>query len=141
MQKLYGLNDTEVQKSRNQHGSNQIPDSEPTTFWKEFQETFKDPMIRILLAIAILMIVMFFFGYAQIYEPLGTIAAVLIVAVVTAKTGVSSDSKYRDLKNSIEEEQNKVYRNGQITLINVNEIVVGDQVLLQAGDKIPTAYG
>ena len=137
MQELYGLNDTEVQTSRNQHGSNQIPDSEPTTFWKEFQETFKDPMIRILLAIAILMIVMFFFGYAQIYEPLGTIAAVLIVAVVTAKTGVSSDSKYRDLKNSIEKEQNKVYRNGQIALINVDEIVVGDQVLLQAGDKIP----
>ena len=51
---------------------NQIPDSEPTTFWEEFKETFSDPMIRILLFIAALMIAMFFFGYAEIYEPLGT---------------------------------------------------------------------
>ncbi len=43
-------------------------------------------MIKILLAIAALMIVMFFFGYAEIYEPLGTIVAVLIVATVSAKT-------------------------------------------------------
>ena len=48
--------------NRNQYGSNIIPDSEPTTFWAEFKETFKDPMIKILLAIAALMIVMFIFG-------------------------------------------------------------------------------
>ncbi len=137
MENPYGLNDTEVQSARTQYGSNQIPESEPTTFWQEFKETFKDPMIRILLAIAILMIVMFFFGYAEIYEPLGTIVAVLIVATVTAKTGVSSDSKYRELKNSIEKEQSKAYRNGQITLVDMDDIVVGDRVLLQAGDKIP----
>ena len=39
-------------------------------------------MIRILLAIAALMIVMCLFGYADIYEPVGTIVAVLIVAGV-----------------------------------------------------------
>ena len=37
------------------------------------------------LAIAALMIVMFFFDYAEIYEPLGTIIAVLIVAFVSAR--------------------------------------------------------
>ena len=94
-----GLNDKEVEASREKYGSNTIPDSEPTTFWKEFKETFGDPMIKILLAIAALMIVMFFFGYAEIYEPLGTIVAVLIVAVVSAKTGVASDTKYRELKD------------------------------------------
>lgn len=57
---IQGLNDLEVKKSRETYGSNEIPDSEPTTFWKEFKETFKDPMIRILLAISVLMIVMFF---------------------------------------------------------------------------------
>ena len=61
-----GLTDKEVVDSRNQYGSNIIPDSEPTTFWAEFKETFKDPMIKILLAIAALMIVMFIFGYADI---------------------------------------------------------------------------
>jgi len=91
--KYNGLTDKEVEASRQKYGSNEIPDSEPTTFWEEFKETFSDPMIRILLAIAALMIAMFFFGYAEIYEPLGTIAAVLIVAVVSAKTGVASDTK------------------------------------------------
>ena len=47
-----GLTDKQVEESRKKYGSNVIPDSEPTTFWAEFKETFKDPMIRILLAIA-----------------------------------------------------------------------------------------
>ena len=145
MEQLHGLKQSEVTESREKYGSNVIPDSEPTTFWKEFRETFQDPMIRILVAIALLMIVMFFFGYAQIYEPLGTIVAILVVAFVTARTGVASDSKYRDLKNSVKKEQSKVYRDSIIRMIDSDDIVVGDLVLLQAGDKIPAdgilAYG
>ena len=135
--KYQGLTDQEAEASRKQHGSNEIPDSEPTTFWEEFKETFGDPMIKILLAIAALMIVMFFFGYAEIYEPLGTIVAVLIVAFVSAKTGVASDTKYRELKDSTKKEQCKVYRNGIVTVIDVDDVVVKDKVLLQSGDKIP----
>lgn len=135
--KFNGLTDKEVVKSRELHGSNMIPDSEPTTFWAEFKETFSDPMIRILLAIAALMIGMFFFGYAEIYEPLGTIIAVFIVAFVSAKTGVASDTKYRELKDSTEKDKCKVYRNGVVTVIDVDDVVVGDKVLLQSGDKIP----
>ncbi|MCI8634284.1 MAG: calcium-translocating P-type ATPase, PMCA-type [Eubacterium sp.] len=135
--KFQGLNDQEVSDSRQKFGSNEIPDSEPTTFWEEFKETFGDPMIKILLAIAALMIVMFFFGYAEIYEPLGTIVAVLIVAFVSAKTGVASDTKYRELKDSTKKDQCKVHRNGIVTVIDVDDVVVGDKVLLQSGDKIP----
>ena len=135
--KYNGLTDKQVEESRSKFGSNEIPDSEPTTFWDEFKETFSDPMIRILLAIAALMIVMFFFGYAEIYEPLGTIVAVLIVAIVSAKTGVASDTKYRELKDNTEKDKCKVHRNGMITVIDVDDVVVGDKVLLQSGDKIP----
>ena len=135
--KFNGLTDKEVEQSRQQYGSNVIPDSEPTTFWQEFKETFSDPMIRILLAIAALMIVMFFFGYAEIYEPLGTIVAVIIVAFVSAKTGVASDTKYRELKDNTEKDKCKVHRNGVITIIEVDDVVVGDKVLLQSGDKVP----
>ena len=135
--KFNGLTDKEVELARQQYGSNEIPDSEPTTFWQEFKETFNDPMIKVLLAIAALMIVMFFFGYAEIYEPLGTIVAVLIVAFVSAKTGVASDTKYRALKDSTKKDQCKVYRNGVVTVIDVDDVVVGDKVLLQSGDKIP----
>ncbi len=132
-----GLTDKEVEASRKKYGSNEIPDSEPTTFWEEFKETFGDPMIKILLAIAALMIIMFFFGYAEIYEPLGTIVAVLIVAVVSAKTGVASDTKYRELKDNTEKDHCKVLRNSLIDVIDVDDVVVGDKVLLQSGDKIP----
>lgn len=135
--KFQGLTDKEVEISRGKYGSNEIPDSEPTTFWEEFKETFGDPMIKILLAIAALMIVMFFFGYAEIYEPLGTIVAVLIVAFVSAKTGVASDTKYRELKDSTKKDQCKAHRNNMVTVIDVDDVVVGDKVLLQSGDKIP----
>lgn len=132
-----GLNDQQVRQSREKYGNNVIPDSEPTTFWAEFKETFSDPMIKILLFIAGLMVIMFFLGYAEIYEPIGTVVAVLIVAFVTAKTGVASDKKYRELKNSTKKDVCKVYRNSMVTVIEVDDVVVGDKVLLQSGDKIP----
>jgi len=135
--KYQGLSDQEVQSSREKYGSNAIPESEPTTFWEAFKETFGDPMIKILLVIAAIMIVMFFVGYAEIYEPVGTIVAVLIVAFVSAKTSVASDTKYRQLKDSTKKDTCKVYRNGMVTVIEVDDVVVGDSVLLQAGDKIP----
>jgi len=137
LMKYKGLNDNEVEESRKKYGSNVIPDSEPTTFWDEFKETFSDPMIRILLAIVAIMLVMFFLGHAEIYEPIGTIVAVLIVAFVTAKTAVASDTKYRELKDSTKKDTCKVCRNGIINVVEVDDVVVGDKVILQAGDKIP----
>lgn len=135
--KYEGLTEKEVEKSREQYGSNAIPDSEPTTFWDEFKETFSDPMIKILLVIAAIMIVMFFLGYSSIYEPIGTIVAILIVAFVSAKTGVASDTKYRELKDNTEKDKCKVHRDGVVVVIDVDDVVVGDIVLLQSGDKIP----
>lgn len=135
--KFNGLSDKEVRDSREKYGTNAIPESEPTTFLEAFKETFQDPMIKILLIIAAIMIGMFFVGYAEIYEPVGTIVAVLIVAFVSAKTSVASDTKYRQLKDSTKKDTCKVYRNGMVTVVEVDDIVVGDSVLLQSGDKIP----
>ena len=59
------------------------------------------------------------------------------MAFVTAKTGVASDTKYRELKNSTKKDVCKVYRNSMVTVIEVDDVVVGDKVLLQSGDKIP----
>ncbi|MBO4852055.1 MAG: ATPase P, partial [Schwartzia sp.] len=123
-----GLSTKEVEAARKKYGSNGIPDSEPTTFWEEFKETFNDPMIRILLVIVAVMLVMYSLGHAQLYEPVGTIAAVLIVAVVTAKTGVTSDAKYRELKKNAKKETCKVYRDGTINVIAIDDVVVGDKI-------------
>ena len=53
MTQFTGLSEREAALSREKHGSNAIPESEPTTFWAEFKATFQDPMIRILLAVAL----------------------------------------------------------------------------------------
>ncbi len=135
--KYYGLKEDEVKKAREKYGTNEIPDSEPTTFWEAFKETFGDPMIKILLLIACIMIGLFFIGYAEIYEPIGTIIAIFVVAFVSAKTSVASDTKYRELKDSTKKDTCKVYREGFVNVIEVDDVVVGDKVLLQSGDKIP----
>ena len=132
-----GLSTKEAEAARKKYGSNAIPDSEPTTFWDAFVETFNDPMIRILLVIVAIMLVMFSLGQAQIYEPVGTVVAVLIVALVTAKTGVASDTKYRELKKSAKKDTCKVYRDGMVNVIEMDDVVVGDKIILQSGDKIP----
>lgn len=134
---MKGLNSNEVEELRKLHGDNTIKESEPTTFWDEFKETFKDPMIKVLLAIVVIMMVMFALGYAEIYEPLGTLVAVLIVAFVTAKTGVASDQAYRNTKASIKKALVKVYRDDKLSEVIIDDIVVGDYILLQSGDKVP----
>ena len=82
-------------------------------------------MIRILLAIVVIMLVMFFIGHAAISKPHETLINVLIVAFVTAKTAVTSDTKYRELKDSTKKDTCKVYRNGIISVIDVDDVVVG----------------
>lgn len=134
---IKGLTSKEVEEARKKYGDNTIPESEPTTFWEEFKETFSDPMIKILLVIAVIMIVMCFMGYAEIYEPIGTIVAVLIVAVVSAKTGVASDTAYRKTKASVKKDVVKTYRDGALQEVVIDDLVVGDYILLQSGDKIP----
>ncbi len=56
---------------------------------------------------------------------------------MTAKTNVASDVKYRELKDSARKDTCKVYRNGLMSVIDVDDVVVGDAVVLQSGDKIP----
>ena len=132
-----GLDAVQVKESRELYGSNNIPDSKPTTFWQEFKGTFSDPMIKLLLFITVVMLAMYSAGYAELYEPVGIAVAIVIVAVVSAKTGVACDFKYRELKDSTEKIRNKVYRGGVIEEVNIDDIVVGDKVLLQPGDKVP----
>ena len=136
-EKLKGLSDEQVLKSREQYGKNEIQEAEPETFLQKVLESLKDPMLMLLMGIATFMLVLSFFGQAEWYEPVGTFIAVALVAFISARTEMSSDKKYRELKNSTKAEPIKVYRNGVLTVVDVSEIVVGDIVVLQNGDKIP----
>lgn len=137
MKKPYtGLTDAQVEESRKKNGSNMIKEAEPQTFFQQFMEGFQDPMIKVLCVIAVIMLIMFFTGNSDWYEPVGTILAILIVNFVSAKTGVSNDEAYRKLKASQKKDSAKVIRNGVVTVVEVDDLVVGDLVVLQSGDKI-----
>lgn len=137
MKHINGLTESQVEESRKKHGSNVIIEAEPETFWQKFKAGFDDPMIKLLLIIALIMFVMFLFGQAEIYEPVGTTIAILLVTIISARTEMASDSEYRKLKDSTKKDTCKVYRNGIIKVLEVDDIVVGDMIILQSGDKIP----
>ena len=134
---LHGLNDEEVLESRQKFGDNKIIEAEPETFLEKFKDAFGDPMIKLLLAIACIMAIMAFLGYAEWGELIGIVISVLLVTGISAKTEMSSDNEYRKLKDGTKKELCKVYRNGKIVEIEVDDVVVGDRIIIQSGDKIP----
>ena len=134
---LHGLNDEEVLESRQKFGDNKIIEAEPETFLDKFKDAFGDPMIKLLLAIACIMAIMAFLGYAEWGELIGIVISVLLVTGISAKTEMSSDNEYRKLKEGTKKELCKVYRNGKIVEIEVDDVVVGDRIIIQSGDKIP----
>ena len=135
--KFTGLTSAEAEASRAKYGANTIPEPAWMTFGQAFRATFRDPMIRILLVMVVLMIAMYFAGHAEIYEPVGTIVTVILVATVTARTNVASDTEYRALRARTAKETAKVCRDGGLVVLPVDDIVVGDHVILQGGNKIP----
>ncbi|WP_343009800.1 cation-translocating P-type ATPase [Clostridium celatum] len=134
---IKGLNKEQVEKSRQLYGDNVIHEAEAETFWDKFKGAFDDPMIKLLLAIAAIMAVMACMGYAEFGELIGIAISVLLVTGISAKTEIASDNEYRKLKDSTKKDVCKVHRDGKVVEIEVNELVVGDMVILQSGDKIP----
>lgn len=134
---IKGLNKDQVEQSRKLHGDNIIHEAEPETFWDKFKGAFDDPMIKLLLVIAAIMAVMAVMGYAEFGEIIGIVISVLLVTGISAKTEIASDNEYRKLKDSTKKEVCKVHRDGKVVEVEINELVVGDLVILQSGDKIP----
>lgn len=136
-QKFKGLSESEVIKSREQFGKNEIIEKEPPSLWERIKEGFGDPMIRLLCVIAVIMFGLWVFGYGEWYEPAGIVIAIALVTFISAKTGMAADDEYRKLKNQTKAEAVKVYRDGIVCVVDIADVVVGDIVILQSGDKIP----
>ena len=134
---IKGLNKDQVEQSRKLHGDNIIHEAEQETFWDKFKGAFDDPMIKLLLVIAAIMAIMAVMGYAEFGEIIGIVISVLLVTGISAKTEIASDNEYRKLKDSTKKELCKVHRDGKVVEVEINELVVGDLVILQSGDKIP----
>lgn len=135
---MQGLSIKEVEASRKQYGSNSLTQIPPDPLWKKVLEGFKDPMIMILLVALVIQVVLFFLGQAEWFEPAGILAAILIANGVASISENKQENKASALKAEEEsKERAKVIRDSQLMEIHVSEVVVGDIVFLQAGDKIP----
>lgn len=135
---MQGLSSKEVEVSRKQYGSNNLTQIPPDPLWKKILEGFKDPMIIILLVALVIQVILFFLGQAEWFEPVGILIAILIANGVASISENKQENKASALKEEEEsKERAKVIRDGQLVEIHVSEVVVGDTVFLQAGDKIP----
>ena len=135
---MQGLSSKEVEVSRKQYGSNNLTQIPPDPLWKKILEGFKDPMIMILLVALVIQVILFFLGQAEWFEPVGILIAILIANGVASISENKQENKACALKEEEEsKERAKVIRDGQLVEIHVSEVVVGDTVFLQAGDKIP----
>lgn len=133
-----GLTAKEVEESRALHGTNALTQVEQDPLWKKILEGFKDPMIIILCVALIIQVIMFITGEASWYEPVCVLVAIMIANGVAAVSESKQQGKAAALKMAEQaKEKSKVLRDGHIVEIHTNDIVTGDIVYLQAGDKIP----
>ncbi len=136
--KLTGLTKKQVEESRGKYGSNALTQIPPDPLWKKILEGFKDPMIMILLVALAVQVVLWLMHKAEWYEPVCVLIAILLANGVASFSEHSQEGKASLLKAEEEiKEKTKVLRDGQLHEIHVSEVVVGDIVYLQAGDKLP----
>ncbi len=131
-----GLTEEEVIQNKEKYGTNQITTVEQTGFMKKLLETLGDPIIRILL-IALGIKVVFLIQDFDWYETVGIVIAIFIASFISTISEYGSEQAFIKLQEESSKIKCRVRRNGQVKEISVDEVVVGDIVLLESGDKIP----
>ena len=131
-----GLNSTEVEKSRSQNGNNLLTPPLREPWWKQWLSKFDDPVIRILMiAAAIQMGIGILHG--GIVEGLAIIAAILLATTLAFVNEFRANREFDVLNQVNEGIPVKVIRNQAVCSVPRSQIVVGDVVLLDAGEEIP----
>lgn len=140
-----GLSDQQVQESKNQYGTNELAKKDKESLWSMFIGAFNDIWIKVLCLALVLKVVLAVLGV--IVPALGgendVIEIFSIILAIALATGFSTLSEYRNSSRSeaLQEEYNKtdakVMRNGKLVKVLTSEIVKGDTIIIQAGDKVP----
>ncbi|KAG2437196.1 hypothetical protein HXX76_005860 [Chlamydomonas incerta] len=136
-----GLSDAGVDASKQAFGVNSFPEKPPPSFLSMLLEAAKDPMIVILLIVAIITIVLgaavpeqrAHQGWSEGLAVLGT---ALIVIFIGAGQDYSKERQFQKLNALKDNIEVKVSRGGKQVLVANTEIVVGDVMFLDTGDKI-----
>ena len=144
-QLMCGLSDSQVNESKAKYGTNELAKKETESLWSMFIGAFDDIWIKVLcaaLALKVILAVLGIFVTALSGEN-DAVEIISIVIAIALATGFSTLSEYRNTSRSeaLQEEYSKTYakvmRNGKLVNILTSEIVKGDTILVQAGDKVP----
>ena len=131
-----GLSSAEAQKRLEAHGKNKLKEPAKESLIKRFFGQMADPMIIILLVAAAISGVL---AVTQ-GESFADVIIILAVVVVNAVLGVYQENKAEKAIEALQEMSaatSKVLRDGKLVTIHSEELVVGDVVLLEAGDAVP----
>ncbi len=134
--RLQGLSQAEVLRSREQHGTNLLTPPKRKSLWRLFFEKFNDPVIRILLVAALLSLGIGFI-HREFAEAIGIFCAIFLATGVAFWFEYDAMKKFDVLNSSNDETPVKVVRDGEVMEIPKHEVVVGDTVVLQSGEEVP----
>ena len=126
-----GLTDEEVKRSREACGWNELTEGKKKSILQIFGEQYKDFLVLILIASAVI---------SGILGDVESAAVIMIVITMNAVLGtvqtVKAEQSLQSLKK-LSGPQAKVLRDDAVVLLPARELVVGDVILLEAGDMIP----
>lgn len=133
-----GLTQEQANTVLQEVGKNQLTAKKKKTWLARFIDQFKDPMIIVLLAAAVISFVVALNGNeaSEFFEPI----LILLIVVANAIMGVSQESKAEkalDALKGMSAPHARVLRGGAEVVVDSAEVVPGDIVLIEAGDYIP----
>ncbi|WP_292597465.1 cation-translocating P-type ATPase [Mesotoga sp. UBA6090] len=125
-----GISSEEATERLSKFGPNELPKKKPVTILQIVLSQFKDPLIYILLIAGFISIV--------IGEPDD---AIFILAVVILNAILGTTQEYKAEKSAeallnIMKEESRVIRNGETRKVNSKELVPGDIILAESGDRL-----
>ena len=118
-------------------GQNILTPPPSTTWYQMLFEKYKDPIIIILMVAAVFSFIVNIVQGEPMWEPLAILAAILITTLVAWWQDMSSKSQFDSLNKVSDDELVKVYRDGEVTELPKCDLVVGDIIILNAGDECP----
>lgn len=136
-----GLKPEQVEKSRSTYGSNSFVRQSHESLAKRIWDASTEPMLVMLIFAAIITLAVnitryFTGGEYNFLECVGIFAAIALSVVITIITEGKSAKAFEALNKINEDTLIKVIRNGEPQLITQKEIVVGDIIMVETGDKI-----
>lgn len=138
-----GLSTEEVAVNREKFGANVFKKTKKVSLFTQIVEAMKEPMVLLLLFAAFLALGINFYEYfvhksANFLECVGIFIAIFLSVGITLIMERRSQRAFEMLNSITEGNQVRVMRNGAMACVVQDDIVVGDIIFLESGDKIPS---